>query len=311
MQVSWKGVAGVSESGNALLLVTLREEYNLVVSQKQALQFLGDLLQVAEKDSLQKDVVMEWEFEVKNLLVVLNKLQEQGQSFNDMQLETPWRQLPGTHIDVILGELKKNFAGGASVSISGTAPNYTMNYRIGTFLKSYPIPAGDFNHLITVADKLNNVTTENINSVLQRISKGEISAIQGLNELAGGENLAGSPLGGMALILAIVATEVAQPLHMNLQDILTESLIISPFNAGAILAAAGAVATLIYTAANAYKTYQEAEKARIEAEKLKYELEKKKQEDEERLRCRPERSIGVSAGGPAAEGAIDRISRTC
>lgn len=295
MKTTWKGKASISETGKGLLLMTIRQEYELVVNPSEIKTFLTAISQLVENKTVSNEVGFEWTLEFEAIRTLISRISDGLSSKSDITLETPWQSLPSADWLPILTELKRVFASGVSVCVTGTAPNYFLEYRFGTYLLSRQIDVQSFDSMELTLRKLESTPEDVMDAALSDLKNQRFTAIETLNMLAGEIDLKGTPLGGLAIALVVAA---AEPKAMSI----SRTLIF------AVLAGAGAA---IKGAASAYKDYMEAEKARAERDRIRYELEREKMRDRQNREARPVREVDVSAGGPAYDRDLDRAGRTC
>jgi hypothetical protein len=303
MKTTWKGKASISETGKGLLLMTIRQEYELVVNPQEINTFLTAISQLVENKTVSNEVGFEWTLEFEAIRTLMSRISDGISSKSDITLETPWQSLPSADWLPILTELKRVFASGVSVCVTGTAPNYILEYRFGTYLLSRQIDVQSFDSMELTLRKLALTPEDVMDAALSDLKSQRFTAIETLNMLAGGTDLTGTPLGGLAIALVVAAADSQTPLIAEVKAMSISRAVIF-----AVLAGAGAA---IKGAASAYKDYMEAEKARAERDRARYELERQQMRDRQNREARPVREVDVSAGGPAYDHGIDRAGRTC
>ena len=306
MKTTWKGKASISESGKGLLLMTIRQEYELVVNPSQITTFLTAISQLVENKTVSNEVGFEWTLEFDAIKTLISRISDGLSSRSDITLETPWQSLPSADWLPILTELKRVFASGVSVCVTGTAPNYFLEYRFGTYLLARQIDVQSFDSMKLTLNQIESTPEDVMEAALLDLKNQRFTAIETLNALAGGADLTGTPLGGLAIALVVAAANSQTPLIAEAQAERT-SRIGQPL----ILVVLGMTGAAIAGAAYAYKNYMEAEKARAERDRIRYELERDQMRDRQNREARPVRKADVSAGGPAYERDLDRAGKTC
>jgi hypothetical protein len=139
MKVMWKGVSRIGDGDEALLVVTLRQEYEMVVDQKQIQRFTDALKQLVERQVILPDLGRTWELEFEVIRALLSQIKDSPPAVKGAALATPWKEWPAESINDILPALKNAFCQGAFFSLKGVVPSYTMVYHFATSTKEFPL----------------------------------------------------------------------------------------------------------------------------------------------------------------------------
>lgn len=312
MSTQWKAIAAISETDDTLLLMTVRQEYEVVVSRKGLLILRQTLNELLEQEKITKTDIYEWDLLCQYFDILLNKL-DGFKGITEFTFETPWQPLPIDGQAQILDEMLKIFGSNIYVSLVGTMPDISIEYRFGTYVLTRKLIPADLERLQQIVTGLNNVPEAEYEAVLLDISKGNLTGIAGLNKLAGGVDLAGGPLGGLAISLVVAASRMDSTRKIEADN----EAAIRPFNAvvDAIIAiafVAVSVGRCLSWGMEMYKNYQEAEKARLEKEELQRKAAQDKMMDDWRREGYPKREGGdMGAGGPADDAGRVRAAGTC
>lgn len=314
MKTMWKGKHALAETGEGLLLMTVKQEYELIVTTKKIEIFKTVLSQLVDAKQVSRQVAFDWEMQFASIRTLISRF-EGGPPELGATLETSWQDIPTESFDIILRELKNVFTTGLTLSISGTAPTYQVEYRFGTFRLVRAIDPTSFLKFDGVLAQLQATDSQTINSLLANVADGKLDAIGALNRMSGTQ-LAGTPLGGLSIAIAVGAIAINAPLAPNaeLDEGATDKNVI--VQAAAV---AGVILTLAKawkTAAEGYRAWQEGEIARAKADRLNYETQRDLQRKKESAAGRlsggvNEPNTNYGRGGPSYEGGMRDAAGRC
>lgn len=261
MRVSWKAVSHVDEADNSLLLVTFRTELDCLVTEQQLQTFLKDVEALQEQNVISPETYNSANLQFETIHALLRALQESLVETRRARLETPWQDFPLDEWDDLAPAIKRSFASDSAIRLDGKAPNYTVNYQLGTLTRAFPVPPAELEPSATF---LATLTAASLQLAADEVSARQISpeeALAAIGVVAAGTVITVGATYGVTIAIGALAS-------------------------GAITAAQAevflkAVAAGLTAAAAAYKLYLEHEKAkadraeeqRLRREQIRSELE--------------------------------------
>jgi len=263
MKVTWKGVSGLDAGGEELLLVTMRQEYNLVVSKKQIDVFRKEIATLADVQKISSDTAVEWDLEFLNIKKMLDDLQEGRRFVGKYHLETPWQDWPAKSINDVLAPMTKAFGSGTFFSLEGKVPNYSLVYHLGTSTHSIALAPAD---LVAAVQYVSSISAAQVTQAAALVETQGIPVKEAL--IAAGVAVAvtaGAVAVGAGLAVGVAAVA---------EGAIDAKVVIEALKAAAAACALGTAAI------NAYEAEQDAKRKADKAKEDAAKADKEKQDDD-------------------------------